>query len=164
MSSSIAMSSTGEHRSPWGVWCLSALTLGVYYLVWYVRLNKEIARVAGVDVTVGTAGLWMSQCVAIVNWVSLAHTAQRLRTALERAGAEPSVSAARTVLASLWFGSHVRYLQRHANELWRTLEDRAAVTAQRDPLDLIYAYSRGPRALTAGPQALQGEAQALTPS
>lgn len=157
MSSSIAMSSTGQHRSPWGVWCLSALTLGIYYLVWYVRLNKEIARVAGVDVTVGTAGLWLSQCVVIANWVSLAHTAQRLRTALERAGAEPSVSAARTVMASVWFGSHVRYLQRRANELWRTLEDRAVVTAERDPLDLIYAYSRGPRALTAGPQAQQGK-------
>lgn len=157
MSSSIAMSSTGQHRSPWGVWCLSAVTLGIYYLVWYVRLNKEIARVAGVDVTVGTAGLCLSQCVVIVNWVSLARTAQRLRTALERAGAEPSVSAARTVMASLWFGSHVRYLQRRANELWRTLEDRAVVTAERDPLDLIYAYSRGPRALTAGPQAHQGK-------
>lgn len=157
MSSSIAMPSTGQVRSPWGVWWLSALTLGIYYLIWYVRLNKEIARVAGVDVTVGTAGLWMSQCVAIANWVSLAHTARRLRTALERAGAEPSVSAARTVLASLWFGSHVRYLQRRTNELWRTLEDRAAVTVERDPLDLIFAYSRGPRALTAGPQAEQGK-------
>jgi hypothetical protein len=125
----------------------------VYYLVWYVRLNKEVARVAGVDVTVGTVGLWMSQCAPIANWVSLAHTAQRLRTALERAGAEPSVSAGKTIVASLWFGSHVRYLQRLANELWRTSEDRAVVAAQIDPLELIYAYSRGPRALTAGPQA-----------
>ena len=152
MSSTIAMSSTGTGRirSPWTVWCLSVLTLGVYYLIWYVRLNKEIARVAGVDVTVVTAGLWVSQCVPFANWVSLAHTAQRLRTALELAGAEPSVSAGRTILASLWFGSHIRYLQRHANELWRALEDQAAV-AQRDPFDLLYAYSLGPRALTAGP-------------
>lgn len=157
MSSSIAESSTytGKIRSPWTVWCLSVLTLGVYYLVWYVRLNKEIARVAGVDVTVGTVGLWLSQCVPIANWVSLARTVQRLRTALERAGAEPSVSAGRTVLASLWFGTHVLTLQRRANDLWRVLEEQA-VAAQRDPFDLIYAYSMAPRALTAGPQAQAG--------
>ncbi len=154
MSSSLATSSTcnGKIRSPWAVWSLSVLTLGVYYLVWYVKLNKEIARVAGVDVTVGTVGLWLSQCVAIANWVSLANTAQRLRTALERAGAEPSVSAGRTILASLWFGSQTRYLQRRANQLWRTLDKDRAVAVERDPFDLIYAYSRAPRALTAGPQ------------
>jgi hypothetical protein len=159
MSSSVAMSSTGQRRSPWGVWGLSVLTLGVYYLVWYVRLNKEIARVAGVDVTVGSAGLWLSQCVPIGNWVSLARTARRLRTALERAGAETSVSAAGTVMSSLWFGSHVRYLQRRANELWCALEDQAAVVLPYDPCDLIYAYSRGPRALTAGPQVPQAQHQ-----
>ena len=153
MSSSLATSSTpiGKNRSPWAVWCLSAVTLGVYYLVWYVRLNKEIARVAGVDVAVGTVGLWLSQCVPIASWVGLAHTAQRLRTAQERAGVEPSVSAGRTILTSLWFGSQTLYLQRLANELWQALEDRS-VSSQRDPLDWIYAYSRAPRAITAGPQ------------
>ena len=158
MSSSLATSSipVGKSRSPWGVWWLSALTLGVYYLVWYVRLNKEIARAAGVDVTVRSFGLWLSQCVLVVNWFSLARTARRLGTAQERAGTDRSVSAGRTVLAALWFGSQTRYLQRRANQLWRTLEERAA-TVQRDPLEAIYAYSRAPRALTAGPQVQPGK-------
>ncbi len=156
MSSSIAMPSTGEVRSPWRVWCLCMLTVGVYYLVWYVRLNKEIARAAGVDVTVGATGLWLSQCVVIANWVSLGRTVGRLRIALQRAGAGMSVSTPRTILASLWFGSHVRYLQRRANELWRTLESLEDQDALDPQLDLIYAYSRAPRALTAGPQAQQG--------
>jgi hypothetical protein len=157
MSGSIATSSTGtgKIRSPWAVWCLSVLTLGVHYLVWYVRLNKEIAGAAGVDVTVRTVGLWLSQCVPIANWVSLAHTARRLQTALELAAAETSVSAGRTMLASLWFGSHTRYLQRRANELWRAL-DNQAVAAQLDPFDLIYAHCLAQRALTAGPQAHAG--------
>lgn len=152
MSSSLATSATpiGKHRSPWGVWCLSLVTVGVYYLVWYVRLNKEIARAAGVDVTVRTLGLWLSQCLPVVSWVSLARTAQRLRAAQERAGDEPSVSGGRTILASFWFASQTRYLQRRANLLWRTLEDRATAV-QRDPLDALFAYSLGPRALTTGP-------------
>lgn len=150
MSRSIATSctGTGKVRSPWAVWSLCVITLGVYYLVWYVRLNKEIADAAGVDVNVGTTRLWLSQCVPIANWVSLARTARRLRTALELAAAETSVSGGRTVLASLWFASHTRYLQRCANELWQALEEQA-VAAERDPFDLIYAYSLAPRALTA---------------
>jgi hypothetical protein len=152
MSSSLATSATpiGRIRSPWAVWCLCLVTVGVYYLVWYVRLNKEIARAAGVDVRVGTLGLWLSQCLPVVGWVSLAHTAGRLATAQERAGADRSVSTGKTLLASLWFGSHSRYLQRRANDLWRTLEERAAAV-ERDPLEALYAYSLGPRALTAGP-------------
>ena len=152
MSRTLATSDTpiGKHRSPWGVWCLSLVTVGVYYLVWYVRLNKEIARAAGVDVTVRTLGLWLSQCLPVVSWVSLARTAQRLRAAQERAGDEPSVSGGRTILASFWFASQTRYLQRRANLLWRTLEDRATAV-QRDPLDALFAYSLGPRALTTGP-------------
>jgi hypothetical protein len=155
MSSSIAMSSTGEVRSPWGVWWLCVLTLGIYYLVWYVRINKEIARAAGVDVTVRAAGLWMSQCLVIANWVSLGRTARRFDAALRRAGSGQAVSTPRTILASLWFGSHVRYLQRRANELWRTLESLEDQDALVPQLDLIYAYSRGPRALPAGPQVPQ---------
>lgn len=151
MSSSTTMPSTHTEktRSPWAVWGLSLITLGVYYLVWYVRLNKQIAGAVGVDVTVRSTPLWLSQCLPIVSWISLAHTARRLRAALEGAGAEPSVSAGRTILASLLLGSHTLYLQRHANELWQALE-RLAVAPENDPYDLIYAYSLGPKAITAG--------------
>lgn len=147
MSSSIAMH-TEKARSPWAVWGLSVITLGVYYLVWYVRLNKQIARAVGVDVTVRSTRLWLSQCLPIVSWISLARTARRLRAALECAGAEPSVSAGKAILASLLLGSHTWYLQRHANELWQALE-RLTVAPEGDPFDLLYAYSLGPRALTA---------------
>ncbi|MGZ4664808.1 MAG: hypothetical protein ACXV5Q_07100, partial [Frankiaceae bacterium] len=94
--------------------------------------------------------LCLSQCVPIANWISLAHTARRLAAAQEQAGELPTVSARRTILASFWFGSQTRYLQRRANELWRVLENQAA-SGRPDPLDLIYAYSRAPRALLPGP-------------
>ena len=152
MSSSLTTAATpiGKSRSPWSVWWLSGLTLGVYYLVWYLKLNKEIARATGVDVAVGSYLLCLSQLVPIANSISLAHTARRLATAQEQAGELPTVSARRTILASFWFGSQTRYLQRRANELWHTLENRSA-TGRPDPLDLIYAYSRAPRALLPGP-------------
>lgn len=116
----------GKVRSPWGVWWLSLITAGIYYLVWYVKLNKELARAAGPDVKVGTFGLWFSQCIAIVQWVSLAHTAERMSLATQRNSAPSTVSGGMTILSSLWFFSQTRYLQRRANLLWRHLEMQQA--------------------------------------
>jgi hypothetical protein len=124
----------GKIRSPWGVWWLSLITAGIYYLVWYVKLNKEIARAAGPDVEVGTFGLWFSQCVPIAYWVSLAHTAERLSTAQHRAGTAPTASGGMTFLSSLWFFSQTRYLQRRANQLWRYMETQQSAVASAPSL------------------------------
>ena len=139
----------GVVRSPWLVLVLSLLTLGVYYLVWYVRLNKEVAHAAGVDVKVRTTALWVSQCLPLICWVGLARTARRLGAAQERIGLGREVSTGRTLLTSLLPGAQAAYLQRHANALWRALETQ--MTVPSDPLDLFAAYSRGPLAITAGP-------------
>jgi len=151
MSTSYATTSTplGTVRSPWAVWSLSLLSLGVVYLVWYVRLNKALARAAGVDTRVGTTGLWLSQCLPLLGWISLARTAHRLTKARERAGLGPAVSGGGAVLASLVPGFQAFLLQRHANTLWRTLDERTR-TVEFDPMDLILAYSRGPLAITTG--------------
>ena len=37
---------TGMKRSAWGVWWLSYLTLGIYYLVWYYKVNEELSQFA----------------------------------------------------------------------------------------------------------------------
>ncbi len=37
-------------RNPLGVWVLSIVTLGIYYLVWYYKVNKEMRRTYGIDV------------------------------------------------------------------------------------------------------------------
>jgi hypothetical protein len=127
MSQSITMPRPiGKIRSPWGVWWLSFLTLGIYYLVWYVKLNKEIARAAGPDIQVQTFGLWFSQCVPIAYWISLAHTAERLKTAQHRNGTAPTASAGMAILGTFWFISQTRYLQRRANALWRFMEHQQA--------------------------------------
>jgi len=123
MSQSITMPRPiGKVRSPWGVWWLSFITLGIYYMVWYVKLNREIARAAGPDVQVQSFGLWFSQCVPIACWISLAHTTERLNTAQHRNGTAPTASAGMAILGTFWFISQTRYLQRRANALWRFME------------------------------------------
>ena len=119
----------GKIRSPWGVWWLSFITFGIYYLVWYVKLNKEIARAAGPDVQVETFGLWFSQCVPIAYWISLAHTTERLNTAQHRNGTAPTTSAGMAILGTFWFISQTRYLQRRANALWLFMQHQQTGTA-----------------------------------
>ena len=31
----------GKRRGPWAVWLLSLITLGIYFLVWYYKINNE---------------------------------------------------------------------------------------------------------------------------
>ncbi len=108
----------GKKRSPWGVWWLSVITLGVYYLVWYVKINKELRRASGDLFKVGTFGLWMSQCIPIANWISLANTANRLNMTQQKLGESVSGSPGMTILSSFWFSSQTRYLQRRLNTTW----------------------------------------------
>lgn len=128
MSQSVTMPRPiGKVRSPWSVWWLCYLTLGIYYLVWYVKLNKELARAAGPDVQVQSFGLWFSQCVPIAYWISLAHTTERLNTAQHRNGTAPTASAGMAILGTFWFISQTRYLQRRANSLWHFMEQQQSV-------------------------------------
>jgi len=135
-----APAAIGKIRSPWGVWWLTLLTAGIYYLVWYVKLNKEIARASGPDVRVEPFGLWFSQCIPIAAWMSLANTASRLNTAQHRRGTAPTTSGGMAILSTLWFWSQTRYLQRRANALWRYMEyQQVALTGPTDPLGAIPA-------------------------
>jgi hypothetical protein len=41
----------GSHvkiRSPFGVFVLAIVTLGIYYLVWYFKVNREIRDATGI--------------------------------------------------------------------------------------------------------------------
>jgi hypothetical protein len=122
--------STIKHRSPWGVWLLQFTV--IYYLVWYVKVNHEMARVHGLT-HVGTTGMWLGQCTPIANLIGLAHTSARMSAAEARYGLPPSTSGGMMIVSSWWFGSHVRYLQRRLNrlalELDRQRSEREAAAA-----------------------------------
>jgi hypothetical protein len=103
-----------KERSAWGVWWLCFLPF--YYLVWYVKINKELAALTGEKV--GTFGLWFGQCVPIVSWIGLAHTSDRINTVRAAKGLPPLPTVGMTILSSLWYGSQTRYLQRRLNTTW----------------------------------------------
>ena len=48
----------GKTRGPVVVWLLSAVTLGIYYLVWWYKINREVRDFdPSIEVSPGTATL-----------------------------------------------------------------------------------------------------------
>ena len=114
-------------QGAWGLWWLCGLTLGVYYFIWYQRINAELGAVTGTPV--GGDGQWWSQLIPIYNFVGLAKTAGRVNAAHAAVGSPTRVSSFVTWFwATSWFASQTRYLQRRINTLYDVLASRA-VTA-----------------------------------
>lgn len=109
-----------KYRSPWGTYLLAMVTLGVYYFVWYVKVNKEITAMSG-TAKVGAVGLVLSQCVWPFNWISLANTSGRLTALQAKHNLPPTTTAGMMILSNWWFGSNVRYTQRRLNATYRAI-------------------------------------------
>lgn len=103
-------------QGAWGLWWLCGLTLGIYYLVWYQRINNELSAATGSG-NPGN-GRWWSQLIPFYNLYGLAKTAQRLNAAHIMYGSTTRVGSFTTWFwAPLWFASQTRYLQRRINVL-----------------------------------------------
>ncbi len=100
-----------KQRDPWGVWFLSFLPF--YYLVWYVKINQEMASLTGEKL--GSAGLFFGQCVPLVHWIGLSRTSARVNNIRAMHGLAPLTTGGMTILSSFWFASQTRYLQRRIN-------------------------------------------------
>jgi hypothetical protein len=115
---------TIRKQGAWGLWWLVVITAGIYYYVWYARINRELAAVQRTQVP--SDGRWWSQLIPIYGLIGLARTAKRLNAAHAAFGSPTRVGVFTTWFwAALWFSSHTRYLQRRINILHDVLAARA---------------------------------------
>lgn len=113
-----------EKQGPWGLWWLCTITFGIYYCVWYSRINNELCRVLGQEVPAN--GKWWSQIIPIYGFVGLGATAKRLNNAHAAVGSPTRVGVFTTWFwATSWFGSQTRYLQRRINVLHDVIAAKA---------------------------------------
>ncbi len=113
------------------------VTFSIYYFVWYVKINKDVASLSGDKILVGTGGLWFSQMVPIASWISLANSSSRLTQVQASHDLPVASTGGMMILSSFWFGSHIRYLQRRVNRTIEALETPSQSTvAQRSPTPL----------------------------
>jgi hypothetical protein len=112
-------------QGAWGLWWLCVITFGIYYFVWYHRINRELCAL------LGTAqpgdGQWWCQLIPIYAWIGLARTAKRVNAAHASVGSPTRVGVFTTWFwAPAWFASQTRYLQRRVNILHDVHASRAA--------------------------------------
>jgi heme/copper-type cytochrome/quinol oxidase subunit 4 len=118
-------STTVKIRNPFAVFVLAIVTLGIYYLVWYYKINRELRDAAGIVVSPGVAVLAVSLgwIVLVPPFVSWYRTFERIAQAQRQAGmATPASSVLGFILyviAVFVLPVELIYAQDELNKRWR---------------------------------------------
>jgi hypothetical protein len=112
-------------RNPFGVFVLALVTLGIYYFVWYYKVNRELRDAAGIDVSpiVALLAITIGWVIIVPPFVSWYRTFQRIQQAQQQAGltseANPILGFILYVLALFVLPFELLYAQDELNKLWR---------------------------------------------
>lgn len=129
MAEEVQIAGTGEVgkiRNPLGVIGLTLITLGIYGIVWYYKLNKELAAVGrsknsnecGDNPMTSVLAVTIGAFVIVPAFLSLWNTWKRLGAAQRLTGATPSISAALGFVLMIFLGPVGTYfMQKDMNEV-----------------------------------------------
>lgn len=112
----------GKTRNPWGVWLIALVTLGVYFFVWYYKINRE-QRDYDPDINVepGTALAavlvgWL--VIFIFAWVSIVRSGNRIQQAQTISGANERCNGWLGLLLFILGAFNMVYYQSQLNKVW----------------------------------------------
>jgi Domain of unknown function (DUF4234) len=122
--------STAKIRSPWAAALLPIVTLGIYYFVWYYKINREMAdlgRARGKTDELGDSpgksllAITLGALIIVPAIVSTIHTAQRIQRAQRLAGLDQQLNGwLALVLYILIAPAFWAYEQSELNKVWRS--------------------------------------------
>jgi hypothetical protein len=109
-------------RNPLGVLGLSVITLGIYGLYWYYKVNEELQRFERDD-TISPArsllALFPGGFVIVPAVIAVYNTGMHVQKAEERLGVQSQLSAALLAVLVLVFSIAIGpYAQEHMNRIW----------------------------------------------
>jgi hypothetical protein len=84
-----------KKRNPLGVWALSYVTLGIYYFVWYYKINREARDYLGDDAIrpgVALLAVTLGWLIIVPPFVSTYRTGQRIERMQQQGGVTDTVS------------------------------------------------------------------------
>lgn len=119
----------GKDRSPAAIVGLSIITLGIYYLVWYYRINGEIAA-HDPDINVKPGLAVLAAMVPIASLVTGYSTAARIRQMQLDEGAVATISPTVGLLLLMFLGvGYPLYVGSQLQEHWHAhaRADRLAI-------------------------------------
>ena len=112
-------------RNPFGVFALAIVTLGIYYLVWYYKVNRELRDAAGIDVSpiVALLAITIGWVIIVPPFLSWYRTFQRIQQAQQQARVpsevNPILGFILYVIALYFLPFELLYAQDELNKLWR---------------------------------------------
>jgi Domain of unknown function (DUF4234) len=115
--------SSYKRRNPLAVWIgLEIITLGVYHLVWWYKINDEARRFLddpSIRPALSVLALFPGVILIVPPFVTIWTTTGRIAAMQERAGrpggrASPLIS----VLLAFVFSLHLLYMQMELNQIW----------------------------------------------
>lgn len=119
---------TAKVRSPWAVLGLTLVTIGIYWIVWYFKINKELAAVgrargtdeAGTDPVKSLLAVTVGALVIVPAVLSVFGTWKRLNAAERLVGLEPGMDAVPGFILTFFLGPIGTYfLQSNLNRVVR---------------------------------------------
>ena len=129
-------------RHPLGAFVLVFLTLGIYYFVWYYKVNRELrdlGRAVGAEHRLGSSpgtsllAITVGWLIIVPPFVSFYKTFRRIEAAQEVTGTTERVSVVLGFVLYLFglllFPVEVIYAQSELNRVWRADIARAATPA-----------------------------------
>ena len=123
-------------RNPLGVLGLTLVTLGVYFFVWYYKINDELRRSENDDTISPTRSLmamifgWL---IIVPPFIAMYNTAKHVQGREARLGIQQTLEPALTIILMLLFSiGNTIYIQEHLNRGWDA--DPALVPASPPPV------------------------------
>src|SRR3954470_14123303 len=120
---------TAKVRSVWAVALLPIVTLGIYYFVWYYKINREMAdlgRAHGKTDELGDSpgtsllAVTLGALIIVPAVISTIHTAQRIQAAQRLTGVHPQLNGwLALIMALLITPVFHAYEQSELNKVWR---------------------------------------------
>ncbi len=135
MAHDVTIADTGEVgriRNPWAVLGLTLVTIGIYWIVWYFKINKELAAIgtsrgsedAGTNPTKSVLAVTIGALVLVPAVLSILGTWKRLNAAERLVGLQPGMDATPGAILSILLGPVGTYLLQ--TNLNKALEAQAA--------------------------------------
>jgi hypothetical protein len=133
MATKVQISDQGQTvkiRNPWGVLGLTLITLGIYYLVWYYKINREMADWGGQNnVDIGTSpgvsllAITVGALIIVPPFVSIWCTGQRMELTQRAASVDGGSGFLFFILHIIPLVSLFApvYMQMELNKAWETL-------------------------------------------
>ncbi|MDT0443672.1 DUF4234 domain-containing protein [Streptomyces johnsoniae] len=107
-------------RGPGVTWLLGLITCGIYALVWWYKIQKELNQFdQRIEVSPGMSVLAFlpGGYLLIPPFVSVANTAGRISAAQRAAGLPPTCSGGLGILLYILLGTHMIYFQSEINKI-----------------------------------------------